>query len=176
MKKFSLLTGAVLFVSLLAPLAIPLVHAAPSPTFTSKKDGYAVYLPGTPTLASRRVPAMGQSMVNYASLRKPPLSYVIIPLKLPGTLSAAKTNQFLDGMQRGFTQSSAAKLISSKKISLRGAPGREILVKVGANFMRARFFVKGSRSYQVVAISPQSGDAKYLPQVTQVLNSFRILG
>lgn len=178
MKISSLWAGGVLLVSTLAPLAMAPVLAAPAPTYTSKKDGYAIYLPGKPTLGSRPmpIPGTGQQTVNFISVAKPPVAYVVIPMKLPGTPKGASIQQFLTGVERGFTLSTAAKLLSSKKISLNGAPGREILVQVGTNLMRGRFFVKGNRSYQVIAVSPKNGDAKYRAQITNVLNSFRILG
>lgn len=176
--KSSLLLGGALLAASLAPPAVLPVQAAPAPTYTSKKDGYAIYLPGKPTVASRPValPNMGQMTVNFISLAKPPVSYIVIPMKLPGTPSAANTQQFLEGVTRGFTLSTAAKLLSNQKISLNGAPGRSILVQVGTNLMRGRFFVKGNRSYQVIVVSPKSGDAKYRAQALQVLDSFRITG
>lgn len=177
MKFSSLLVGSALFAAPLAPLATSIVRAAPAPTFTSKKDGYSIYLPGKPTAASRpmAMPGRGQMTVNFISLTQPPLSFVVIPMKLPGAPRGASIDGFLSGIERGFTLSTAAKLISSKKISLNGAPGRETVVQAGTNLMRGRFFVKGSRSYQVVAVSPKSGDAKYRARVMQVLDSFRIL-
>ncbi len=178
MKISSILVAGAMCASIAAPLATSRVQAAPAPTFTSKKDGYAIYLPGQPKIGSRQMalPNKGSMNVNFLSVAKPPLTFVVIPMKLPGTPTGASINQFLEGVQRGFTMSTAAKLLSSKKISLGGVPGREILVQVGQNLIRGRFFVKGSRSYQIIAISPKSADAKYAPQALQVLNSFRLLG
>lgn len=178
MKLSSFFVGGALLSALVAPAAISGAQAAPAPTFTSKKDGYAIYLPGKPQPASRQMalPNAGNMKVNFISVSKPPVAYVVIPMKLPGTPNGASVNQFLEGVQRGFTMSTAAKLLSSKKISLNGAPGREILVQAGPSLMRGRFFVKGNRSYQVIAVSPKNGEAKYRAQVLQVLNSFRILG
>lgn len=175
MKSAILLCGALGF-ALLTPLAAP-VLAAPAPTYTSKKDGYAIYLPGQPKSVSRQMAAsgIGRKKVDFISLTRGPLTYVVIPMLLPAAPTGANLDGFLNGVQRGFTASPAAKLLSSNKISLPGAPGREILVQVGQNLLRGRFFVKGKRSYQVVAIVPRSGAAKYGAQVAQVLNSFRIL-
>ncbi|PQV64343.1 hypothetical protein B1R32_10524 [Abditibacterium utsteinense] len=177
MKFPSFFVAGVVFASTLMPLATPVVLAAPAPTFTSKKDGYAIYLPGKPQAGSRKMalPNMGQMTVNFISVSKPPVAFVVIPMRLPGTPKGASVNQFLDGVERGFTMSTAAKLLSRKKISLGGTPGREILVQAGQNLMRGRFFVKGNRSYQVIAVSPKNGQAKYSAQIAQVLNSFRLL-
>ncbi len=170
--------AATLFVSTLTPLATPALQAAPAPTFVSKADKYSIYLPGKPQTMSRSVPmpGMGQTKINFISVSKAPLSFVVIPMKLPGTPTGASLNQFLDGVERGFTMSTSAKLLSRKKISLNGAPGREIVVQAGQNLMRGRFFVKGNRSYQIVAVSPRAGQAKYRAQIAQVLDSFRITG
>ena len=175
MKKF--LFASALSVAMLAPLSSVTVQAAPAPTFTSKADGYSIYLPGKPQKGSRpmSMPGMGQSTVNFISVAKPPVAYIVIPMRLPGTPRGADINNFLTGVEKGFTMSTAAKLLSSKKISLSGAPGREILVQAGPNLMRGRFFVKGNRSYQIIAVSPKSGDSKYRAQALQVLNSFRLL-
>ncbi len=172
---------AALLGALIVPLAAPILTApalaAPAPNYTSKKEGFAIYLPGKPKTASRpmTMPGLGTKNINFVTAGKAPVAYVVIPMLLPGTPKGASINQFLDGVQRGFTMSTAAKLLSSKKISLQGSPGREILVRAGTNLMRGRFFVKGNRSYQVVAVSPQANDAKYRAQVTQVLDSFRLL-
>lgn len=170
--KSSLLLTATLGFWLLKP-----VFAAPAPTYTSKKDGYAIYLPGKPKSVSRpmAMQGLGRNKVDFITLTRASLTYVVIPLKLPAAPTGDNLNLFLDSVQRGFTTSPAAKLLSSNKISLQGVPGREVLVRVGQNLLRGRFFVKGNRSYQIVAISPQSGEAKYRTQVTQVLDSFRLL-
>lgn len=176
MKFPSILAKCALCALLLAPLATFEVQAAP--IFTSKSDGYSINLPGKPKSGSRTValPNLGQMKLNFISVSKPPLSYVVIPMKLPSAPNGARIEQFLNGVERGFTASTGAKLLSRKKISLNGAPGREILVQAGSNLLRGRFFVKGNRSYQVVAVSPKNGGAKYNAQVMQVLNSFRISG
>ncbi len=170
------LAGCALFASMLAPLATVQVQA--SPTFASKSDGYSINLPGKPKMGSRTValPGMGQTKINFISVSKPPLSYIVIPMKFPSAPNGARIEQFLNGVERGFTMSTSAKLLSRKKISLNGAIGREILVQAGQNLLRGRFFVKGNRSFQVVGVSPKNGGAKYNAQMMQVLNSFRILG
>lgn len=177
MKISQIALGAAMFASMLAPLATPVVRAAPAPTFTSKTEKYSIYLPAKPRMSSRimALPGMGRIQVNFISVAKPPTTFVVVPMRLPGTPGNANIIHFLDGVERGFTKSASAKLISRKKISLNGATGREILVQVGSNLMRGRFFVKGNRSYQVVAISPRSGSARYNAQILQVLDSFRIL-
>ena len=177
MKNSSLWIGGAILTALAMPVATAPVLAAPAPTFTSKTDKYAIYLPGKPQSASRSaaLPNGSQIKVNFVSLAKPPISYIVIPMKLPAAPTGVGIEQFLTGVERGFTMSTAAKLLSSKKLRLNGAAGREILVQVGPNLMRGRFFVKGNRSYQVIAVSPKNSEAKYRGSITQVLDSFRIL-
>lgn len=155
------------------------VQAAPkaAPTYTTTKDGYAIYLPGKPKTATRQValPNGAKMNVNFISVSKPPVTYFVIPMRLPAAPKGAAVGQFLNGVERGFTMSTAAKLVSSKSITLNGNPGREVVLQVGANQMRCRFFVAGSRSFQVVAVAPKSSAARYSAQTTKVLDSFRIL-
>ena len=154
------------------------VQAAPvTPTLTSRSEKFSVWLPGKPQIGSQvaNVPGAGKMNVKFYMVRSAPVAYVVIPMKLPGVLPKSQTAQFLDGVQRGFTMSAGAKLISSKPISLQGISGREILVGAGENRMRARVFARGNRSFQIVAISPQSGAGGKSAQMTKVLDSFRIL-
>ena len=164
--------------ALIAPALSSSVQAAPAaPTYTSKSDGYAVYLPGKPQVSSRTtaLPNGASIKVNFVSVSRPPLTFLVIPLRLPSAPNSKQAAEFLTGVERGFTMSTQAKLISSKKIALGSSPGREILVKVGTNLMKARFYVAGKKSYQIIAISPQNGGAKYKAQIAKVLDSFRIL-
>lgn len=156
----------------------PVTQAAPVPVFTSRFERYSINFPGELKSATRlmSLPKMGQIKVHFVTASKPPVTCIVIPMKLPSTPSGARSEQFLDGVERGFTMSTSAKLLSRKKISLNGAPGREIVVQAGRNLLRGRFFVKGNRSYQVVVVAPKNAAAKYDSQIIQVLNSFRILG
>lgn len=160
--------------------AAPATKAAPTytkPTYTNKREGYAIWLPGKPKMGSRAAtfPDGTRTKANFISVSQAPLTFIVIPLRLPATPRGVEINEFLNGVARGFTRSGAIKLLSSKAITLNGYPGREALLQAGAKSMRVRYFLAGNRSYQVLAISPQSAKAKYNAQIGKVLNSFRIL-
>ena len=164
-----------------APGPIAASHGAPAaktpPPYTNKREGFAISLPGKPKAGSRvaTFPNGKKAKANFYSVVKAPLTYIVIPVQLPGTPKGVQIDQFLDGVQRGYTRRAGIKVLSSKKMSLQGYPGREVLLQAGANLTRIRYFVAGSRSFQVLAISPQNGADKYRAQINKVLDSFRIL-
>lgn len=165
--------------SALGPIAAS--HGAPAakspPPYVNKREGFAISLPGKPKMGSRvaNLPNGKTMKANFYSVAKPPLTYIVIPVRLPGTPKGAQIDQFLNGVQLGFTRRAGIKLLSSKKIRLQNYPGREVLLQAGTNLTRVRYFVAGSRSFQVLAISPQNGADKYRAQISKVLDSFRIL-
>lgn len=174
-----LLLGALLLSA--APTFVPVAQAAPAaPTYSSKKDGYAIYLPGKPQSGTRTMAVPGGSMtVAYIVVKTPSVAYIVIPMTLPAAPQGAQASQFLQGVQTGFVMSAGAKLISSKSLTVAGRPAREVLVSVnqGANqsLMRGRFILAGKRSYQIIAVMPKRAQAATRPQVEKVFSSFRLL-
>lgn len=175
MKTSKIWLGAVLLSAM--PLTSNAVFAAPlAPTLISKSEGFSVWLPGKPKIGqqNQQVPGAGSVAVKYYAVPSSGVTFVVIPMNLPRSLPSGQSGRFLDGVQRGFTAASGAKLVSSKSLSLNGAPGRELVVTAGANRIQGRFFVKGKRSYQILAVSPQKADAARAPLIAKVFNSFRI--
>jgi hypothetical protein len=178
MKLFFNRPCALVLSALLVPSTVQAVAApAPAaPTFTSKSDGFAIWLPGKPQIANKAAATpTGGTNVKYYTVAAPPLAFIVIPMQLPGTITPAITKRYFDGVQSGFTMSSGAKLVSSKTISLKGAAGREIVVKSGTNLIQGHFYAIGKRSYQVMAVSPEKKTPAQNAQIAKVLGSFRIL-
>jgi hypothetical protein len=158
-------------------------QARVAPSYTSKADGYALWLPGRPQPATHtaNVPGAGAMQVRYVSLQAPPISYVVLTTPVPAKgYSAANAKVMLDGIANGFMASSRGKQFSSRAITLGRWPGREVVVamgpQAGAARMRARVFVTPKRSYQIVAIAPAAALSSKKAQVEKVLGSFQILG
>ena len=59
---------------------------------------------------SMALSGIGRKKIEFISLTRAPLTYVVIPIPLPAAPTGANLNRFLDGVQRGFTTSPAATL------------------------------------------------------------------
>jgi hypothetical protein len=93
-------------------------------------------------------------------------------------IGADDAKRILDGGRDGAVANTKGKLISEKTIELAGKyPGREIVIRIngpaGAVQMRQRFFLVGTKLYQVVVVG-QTQERIFDESSTAFLNSLKV--
>ncbi len=152
----------------LAPflLSLLLLGCAQNPAaFSPANSGFTVAMPGT---AKEQTTESGGHI--YASEDDQNAYIVSYTDFSDAKQTPANVQRMLDGARNGAT-SNGGKLLSEKKITYEGYPGRDLRLKTkGGNFMRLRIFMANGKLYQVgVVTDPDKSEA---PIVDQFINSF----
>lgn len=140
-------------------------------------DGkFSVYLPGKPQESTKTVTTgIGPLELHLFVLDKDESRYIVVYNDFPMDLQkAGAVDTVLDSSSKGVVKGFGGKLISEKKITLQGNPGRELKIASasGKRLLRCRNYVVGSRLYYVEISVPNSEyDSK---DTLAFLDSFRV--
>ena len=165
----------------------PAKVAPAQPTFTSKKYGFALYLPKTPQTQKKQLPAQigGGSTDIYYTLPQP-VSYSIVPIVLPTAAAKVSQKAYFDGVQSGILQSSGGKgkAVSSRDVKVNGQIARDFGWTLSAPTAdskkpvqfsgQTRIYKVGRRTFQFTALVKSAERAKNQAQINKVLGSIVI--
>lgn len=169
-----------------AAFGTPLPPASVTATYTSKSEGYALFLPGTPKEETKQVTAKGHDMtMKVASLvsANSPVVYLVVTTPVPDEAASGDAAEFLSGVETGFLEPMKGTVDQRLDINLSGSAGREIVgngtISSGAVTMkqklRARFFMLPGRVLQIAALAPPADFDKNRAQIDKVFASLRLL-
>ena len=138
--------------------------------FTSKEGGFSVLMPKEPTMRKQTAPGSVEVCMFIAEY--PVVAYGVRYNDLPGKV--ADPEKALDDGCAGAVRSSGGMLLTEKKISLDGYPGREIRIKTRDNIIyTARIYVVGQRFYQTIVTVPEGMDIS--KAMKKFMDSFKLI-
>jgi hypothetical protein len=142
--------------------------------FKSADGGFKVLMPGTPKEKTQATPG-GELKMYLVEERNGAYMAGFANTPIPPNESEAQTQNRLDGARDGAVRNINGTLVKDTKIKLAGKePGREIEANLPQNkgIIRARFYIVGSRMYQVMVVGTKSfaGSA----DATKFLDSFAL--
>jgi hypothetical protein len=137
--------------------------------FTSKEGGFSVLMPKKPTT---RKQTAGSIEVHMFLVEYPTVAYGVLYNDLAGKVTDPE--KALDDGRAGAVKSSRGVLLTEKKISLDGHPGREIRIKTRDNIIyTARIYVVGQRFYQTIVTVPEGMDIS--KPMKRFMDSFKLI-
>ena len=159
--------------------------ATVKPTFTSKKYGFSLYLPQTPQTQKQALPPqIGGGSTDIYFTPPTPVSYSIVPIKLPAKASKISQKSYFDGVQRGILLSSNGKIVGVRDVKVNGQTARDVQwsfsaptpkSKTPVKFAgRTRIYKIGRRTFQFTALVKEAQRAKNGAQIAKVLGSIVI--
>ncbi len=87
-----------------------------------------------------------------------------------GEVNSVQGQQLLDGMASKFLENSGAKLLSNRRITLAGYPGKEFTFAINSKITgKGRVYLTNNKLYILMAIAPEPAN------FNTFLNSFRLL-
>ena len=131
--------------------------------FSSVEGGFTVWMPGEPAEepipkeAQEKLQKAGMSVQMFIHATPKNFSFTVFYSDMEGDFSEPKAKEkFLDGVRSGQVKGAGegSKLVSEKAIWLDGHPGRELLIRTPTLIIRARAYVVGNRSYQIIFTTP----------------------
>ncbi|HBP20787.1 MAG TPA: hypothetical protein DEA08_23730, partial [Planctomycetes bacterium] len=113
--------------------------------YTSQTGGFTGYFPGTP--AESTSTNNGVSMRTY-SLDKGDDRYLVTVAT--GSTNNKTAEQILDEARDAGVSRAGGRLVSEKKVTVNGAPARDLVVETATRFMIIRLISKDSKLYTVI--------------------------
>ena len=159
--------------------------ATVKPTFTSKKYGFALYLPQTPQTQKKALPAaIGGGSTDVYFTPPTPVSYSIVPIVLPAKAGNISQKLYFDGVQKGILLSSNGKAVGVRDVKVNGKTARDFQWSFSAPTAqsqtpvkfagRTRIYKIGRRTFQFTAVVKSADFAKNQAQINKVLGSIVI--
>ncbi len=149
--------------SRLSPFLVVLLLAGCAAAFSPQGSGFSVQMPGT---VKEQPDKNGHIFASQSDGR----AYVASYADIRGV--KASSDQMLDNARNGMVANAHVKVISEKKITVDGHPGRDLqMVAKNGYSMRFRIAIANSKLYQVGVVS-EKADAS--PEVEAFLDTFHI--
>ncbi len=149
-------------------LSLLLLGCAQNPAaFSPANSGFTVAMPGT---AKEQTTDGGGHIFSCDDGQN---AYVVSYADFSDAKQTpASVQRMLDGARNG-QASNGNRLLSEKKITYEGYPGRDLRLKTkGGNFMRLRIFMANGKLYQVGVVTDP--DKSEVPAVDQFISSFHL--
>lgn len=147
-------------------------------SYTAKDNSYSVKFPNQPQEENESVNT-SLGTLNYLQVMYEDTvnnrAYLTTSQKFPVGANQINAEEFLDEVRDGQAEGGKATIISEKKISLNGFPGREITFKEQQGMaMKSRIFIdpKGPTLYQIILVA-EDGNLAF-PEAQAFLESFAI--
>jgi hypothetical protein len=157
--------------------------ATPTPaewqTFTSQNGHFAVLMPGTPKSEVDSVKTLiGTVDLHSFMVETDDFAYFVAYGDFPPAfVQSADTDAMLDGARDGAVADVNGSLVSERRISVQGFPGRELWIEATVSnqkgLAQARMILVGNRFYQVLVVGPKERFAE--SQAERFLNTFQVL-
>ncbi len=160
----------------LAPMALVLGVASLAAAdewkpYTSSAGRYTASFPGTPKEVTQRTETGVDATI--ASLQSTDAAYAVAFNDLPkDALAKQSADQLLDAARKGAVDKVKGKLVSEKKVTADGFPGRELTIDApGELQLTEHAYLVKTRLYQVLVVARK---AKGMPDDTKkFLESFK---
>ncbi len=136
-------------------------------------------MPGTPTSSVESVStAIGVVELHSFTLEANEFAYFVAYGDFPPAfVQNADTEAMLDGARDGAVADVSGTLVSERRISVQGFPGRELWIEASVSgqkgLAQARMILVGNRFYQVLVAGPKDGFAE--SEAERFLNSFQVV-
>src|SRR5262245_12611007 len=148
--------------------------------FSSTAGRFKVALPGDRTETSKTLESsLGKIKCHTFTSWAPFASFIVSYSDLPVILAEpGQVKEFLDHMHEGEVKSSQGKLLSMTEIELDGYPGREFIVELPDSMFRMRYYLVGSRFYQIAVRTINTAEvARSMVEMTdEFFASFKLNG
>lgn len=175
--------AALLFTLLIADLAAGFqqgkaVGPAPWRKFSSDVGRFNVLMPVAPKVSSREAESPAGKLTLHVFDASSGLGYFAVTYAdYPGAArDAAHAEQVLDGVRTGVLRGVKGELLSEKKISIKGHPGREFKASGKVQGFDVvftwRIYLVGQRLYQL-AVGTQAKDSEHA-DIAKFLTSFEL--
>jgi len=146
--------------------------------FSSTAGGFKVALPGDRAETSKTLESPGGKIKCHTFTSWTPFaSFLVSYSELPVILTEpGQVKEFLDHMHEG--EASHGKLLSMTEIELDGYPGREFIVELPDSMFRMRYYLVGSRFYQIAVRTINTAEmARSMVEMTdEFFASFKLNG
>lgn len=123
-----------------------------------KGGGFVVSLPGVATESEQKMASpVGEVVLHSASASWKNYSYTVGYVDYPAAVMQAQTvEQALDAARDGSVRNTQGKLVRETRITLDGAPGRDLVTEVigGKGLSKSRLLLIGRRLIEAVAVMP----------------------
>jgi hypothetical protein len=132
-------------------------------TYNSTGGKYEVNVPAAPMKSTKEAatPLGKMKMHAAAGALNASSMFVIVHADLPPiVLALGKPDDFLSSSASGVAAGLKAKVISTTKINLGTAPGREVLAELpgGTSVARVRVYIANGKMYQVAVITAKGSE------------------
>ena len=153
-------------------LSAPAFAADPWRQFTSPEGGFAVMMPGQPTLEQQ--PIEGASTPNNIyGVRQGDHNYAVSYHEYAADVIKRTTaDRLLAGVEQSAAAAIKGTVRADRNMVLGGHQAREAVIDSGAQTMKARYLLAGNRLYQVVFVGEKGSETG--TDATTFLNSFRL--
>jgi hypothetical protein len=148
-------------------------------TFTSKNGHFAILMPGTPKSDVDSVETLiGTVDLHSFTVETSDFAYFVAYGDFPPAfVQNADTDAMLDGARDGALEDVRGTLVSERRISVQGFPGRELWIEATVSgqkgLAQARMILVGNRFYQVLVAGPKERFAE--SQAERFLNTFQVV-
>jgi len=146
--------------------------------FSSTAGRFKVALPGDRSATSKTLESsLGKIKCHTFTSWTPFASFIVSYSELPVILTEpGQVKEFLDHMHEG--EASHGKLLSMTEIELDGYPGREFIVELPDSMFRMRYYLVGSRFYQIAVRTINTAEvARSMVEMTdEFFASFKLSG
>ncbi len=140
--------------------------------FTSKEGGFSIAMPGTPSVTVQKADSPAGPIINKAfQVTRVDRVHTVVCSDYPGELKGEDEDALLNGVLQGVSQSTGGRLLSQKKVTIEGRPGREVALKLPLGVLHSRYFLKGKRIYQILQF--QMGEKDDPAEFQRFADSFR---
>src|SRR5215831_16889603 len=148
--------------------------------FSSTAGRFKVTLPGDRSETSKTLESsLGKIKCHTFTSWTPFASFIVSYSELPVILTEpGQVKEFLDHMHEGEVKASQGKLLSMTEIELDGYPGREFIVELPDSMFRMRYYLVGSRFYQIAVRTINTAEvARSMVEMTdEFFASFKLSG
>ena len=137
---------------------------------TSSTGKFTVNMPGKPTedVGKDENGLTSKSFTLNSDSGLYSVSY--LDFSAMGEVNSVQAQQLLDGMASKFVEKSGAKLLSNRRITLAGYPGKEFTFAINPKITgKGRIYLTNNKLYILMAVAPESAS------FNTFLNSFRLL-
>lgn len=146
--------------------------------FSSTEGRFSIEFPETPQEGTIPIETtVGTIELHTASFQAEDIAYMAAYADYPEALvEMSSAEVMLDGAAAGAPRNVGGQLVDQQTITLDGHPGRALTIDVGAEGGRAeaRFYMVGTRLYQIVVIGLQAQALD--SRAARFLDSFHLLG
>jgi hypothetical protein len=164
------LAGSALLFGLV--VSVPALAADTWSEFKSSEGGFAVMMPGQPKLEQQQIEG-ATAPNNIYGVQQGDRSFVVSYHEYaPDVIKRTTADRLLAGAEQNTAEAIKGTVRADRNMVVGGHQAREVVIDKGAQTMKARYLLAGSRLYQVVFLGAKGAESG--PDATKFLDSFRL--